>query len=157
MARVYKTIRLAQKAKIWIDQLIVRRERELKEEIKNGLLDKLETDIQNHYSELLDGISFNLVLKVSAASVIEQAYRYCKKRNFSEKEWASIQKHMDAFVVKENFSDKSTVTPRLFLDETVLEGLEEYRYHFKSDEPGKRLPRLSYIIKLVVFAFYNKF
>lgn len=64
---------------------------------------------------------------------------------------------MDAFVVKENFSDKSTVTPRLFLDETVLEGLEEYRYHFKSDEPGKRLPRLSYIIKLVVFAFYNKF
>lgn len=157
MARVYKTIRLAYEAKIWIDQLIVQRERELKEEIKNGLIEKLETDIQNHYSELLDGISFNLVLKVSAASVIEQAYRYCKKRNFSEEEWTSIQNHMDAFVMKENFCDKSTVTPRLFLDETVLEGLEEYRYHFKSDEPGKRLPRLSYIIKLVVFAFYNKF
>lgn len=85
MARVYKTIRLAHEAKIWIDQLIVRRERELKEEIKNGLLDKLETDIQNHYSELLDGISFNLVLKVSAASVIEQAYRYCKKEILARK------------------------------------------------------------------------
>ena len=71
MARVYKTIRLAYEAKIWIDQLILRRERELKEEIKIGLTDKLETDMQEHYGDLLDGISFNVVLKVSAGSVIE--------------------------------------------------------------------------------------
>ena len=156
MARVYKTIRLAYEAKIWIDQLILRRERELKEEIKIGLTDKLETDMQEHYGDLLDGISFNVVLKVSAGSVIEQAYRFCKKRNFTDDEWEKIQNRMDRTVVKENFQNEDSVTPRIFLDENVLEGLEEYRYHFKSDEPGKRLPRLSYIIKLVVFAFYSR-
>ena len=63
---------------------------------------------------------------------------------------------MDRTIVKENYKDKSSVTPRLYLDENVLDGLEEYRYHFKSDEPSKRLPRLSYIIKLIIFAFYSQ-
>ncbi|EEV29480.1 hypothetical protein [Enterococcus casseliflavus] len=156
MARVYKAVRLAYEAKIWIDKLIIHRERELKNELKNGLINKLETDMQEHYSDLLDGISFNVVLKVSAGSVIEQAYRYCKKQNFTDDDWEKIQNRMDRTIVKENYKDKSSVTPRLYLDENVLDGLEEYRYNFKSDEPSKRLPRLSYIIKLIIFAFYSQ-
>ncbi|GET13822.1 hypothetical protein SN4111_00840 [Ligilactobacillus agilis] len=156
MSKIYKTVRLAYSAKVWIDHLIVCRERELKEEIKNGLLDKLETDIQNNYSEILDGISINVILKVSAGSVIEQAYRFCKTRNFTDDEWEEIQTRMDKTVVKENFQNENTVTPRIFLERNVLEGLEELRYKFKRNEPGKRLPKLSYIIKLVVFAFYSQ-
>lgn len=155
MVRVYKTIRLAYEAKVWIDELILRRECELKEEIKNGLVNRLETDMQEFYTDLLNGISFNVVLKVSAGSIIEQAYRYCKKQNFTDDEWDKIQHLMNRTIVTENFQNESSVTPRIFLDENILDGLEEFRNHFKSDEPGKRPPRLSYVIKLVIFAFYS--
>lgn len=37
MARVYKAVRLAYEAKIWIDKLIIHRERELKNELKKWL------------------------------------------------------------------------------------------------------------------------
>ena len=55
-----------------------------------------------------------------------------------------------------DFQSETTVTPRLYLDENILDGLEQYRYKFKINEKGKSLPRLSYIIKLVVFAFLDK-
>lgn len=38
MEKVYKTVRLAYETKIWIDKLIVYRERQLQVEIKNGLI-----------------------------------------------------------------------------------------------------------------------
>ena len=156
MARVYKTVRLAYETRVWMDKLILTREQELKRQLKNGLTDKLETDMQEHYSDLLNGISFNVVLKVSSGSVLEQALKKKKKQNFSDEEWEKIQINMERTIIKEDFQDETSVTPRLYLDENILEGLEEYRYHFKNDAPGKRLPRLSYIIKLVVFAFYHE-
>lgn len=155
MAKVYKTIRLAYETKLWLDKLIIFRERQLQAEIKNGLIKNLELEIQNQFNELLNGISLNLVLKVSSGSVLEQAYRYCQKQNFSEEEWSKIEKRMRHAVKEENFQTETTVTPKFYLDEDILDGLEHYRYTFKSDKPGKRLPLLSYIIKLVVFAFYD--
>lgn len=46
-----------------------------------------------------------------------------------------------------DFQSETTVTPRLYLDENILEGLEQYGYKFKTNEKGKSLPRLSHIIK----------
>lgn len=156
MARVYKTVRLAYETKVWIDKLILSREKKLKEEMKNGLVDRLETNMQDDYAELLNGVSFNVVLKVSSGSVLEQAYRYCETQKFSDEEWKKIQVDMERTIEENNFQEETSVTPRLYLDEKVLDGLEHYQYHFKSDKPGKRVPRLSYIIKLVVFAFYSQ-
>lgn len=155
MAKVYKTIRLAYETKIWLDRLIVHREKQLQTEIKKGYVKNLEEEIQNQFSELLDGISLNLVLKVSSGSILEQAYRYCQKQNFSDEEWSKIEKRMKHAIKEENYQTETTVTPKFYLDEGILDGLENYRYRFKIDEPGKRLPLLSYIIKLVVFAFYD--
>ncbi|WP_429975763.1 hypothetical protein [Enterococcus sp. DIV0086] len=155
MAKVYKTVRLAYETKIWIDKLIVYRERQLQVEIKNGLIKKLEEEIQSQFNELVNGVSLNLVLKVSSGSVLEQAYRYCEKQNLSNEEWSKIEKRMNHAVKENDFKTETTVTPKFYLDEDILDGLEHYRYRFKIDEPGKRLPLLSYIIKLVVFAFYD--
>lgn len=155
MVKVYKTIRLAYETKIWLDKLIVYREKQLQVEIKNGLIKNLEMEIQSQFNELLNGLSLNFVLKVSSGSVLEQAYRYCQMRNFSDEEWAKIEIRMKNAIKEENFQTETTVTPKLYLDEDVLDGLEYYRYKFKINEPGKRLPLLSYIIKLVVFAFYD--
>lgn len=55
MAKVYKTVRLAYETKIWIDKLIVYRERQLQVEIKNGLIKKLEEEIQSQFNELVNG------------------------------------------------------------------------------------------------------
>lgn len=155
MAKVYKTIRLAYETKIWLDKLIIYREKQLQTEVKNGLIKKLEKDVQSQFNELLNGLSLNLVLKVSSGSILEQAYRYCQTKNFSDKEWSKLEKRMKHMIKEENFQTETTVTPKFYLDEDVLDGLEQYRYIFKIEEPGKRLPLLSYIIKLVVFAFYD--
>lgn len=86
---------------------------------------------------------------------MEQAYRYCEKQNLSDEEWSKIEKRMNHAVKENDFKTETTVTPKFYLDEDILDGLEHYRYRFKIDEPGKRLPLLSYIIKLLVFAFYD--
>ena len=46
-----------------------------------------------------------------------------------------------------NPSLETSVTPRLYLDENVLNGLDEFRYHLMKEDGATRLPRLSYIIK----------
>lgn len=156
MTRVYKTVRLAYETKLWIDELIIYREKQLQSEIKQGIVNDLEAKMQKQFSDVLDGISFNIVMKVSSGSVLEQAYRYCETNNFSDEEWLKIEGRMVREIKNCDFQSETTVTPRLYLDENILDGLEQYRYKFKINEKGKSLPRLSYIIKLVVFAFLDK-
>ena len=156
MMRVYKTVRLAYETKLWLDQLIIYREKQLQQEMKKGIISELEAKMQNQYGEILDGISFNIVMKVSSGSVLEQAYRYCEAQEFSNEEWSEIERRMIREIKNCDFQSETTVTPRLYLDENILDGLEQYRYKFKINEKGKSLPRLSYIIKLVVFAFLDK-
>lgn len=156
MTRVYKTVRLAYETKLWIDELIIYREKQLQSEIKKGIVNDLEAEMQEQFSDVLDGISFNIVMKVSSGSVLEQAYRYCEAQEFSDEEWSEIERRMIREIKNCDFQSETTVTPRLYLDENILDGLEQYRYKFKINEKGKYLPRLSYIIKLVVFAFLDK-
>ena len=148
MVRVYKSVRLAYEAKVWIDELIQKKERKIKELNQDNFLNTLEqTLLSNHYDEL-NGVSFNIVLKASIGSIIEEAYRNTK--NYSIAKWQNLRQEME-----KDPSLETSVTPRLYLDENVLNGLDEFRYHLMKEDGATRLPRLSYIIKLVVYSYWK--
>ena len=55
-----------------------------------------------------------------------------------------------------DFSEKTTVT-EVYIDDEILSELEIYQDIWRSKKSGKKLIRLSYIIKLVLFAeYYSK-
>lgn len=153
MVRVYKTVRLAYGAKVWIDELIQKNERKIKELSQDNFLNTLEqTLLSNHYNEL-NGISCNIVLKASIGSVIEEAYRNTK--HYSIDKWQRLRQEMEKDIKTVNPSLETSVTPRLYLDENVLDGLDEFRYHLMKEDNATRLPRLSYTIKLVVYSYWK--
>ena len=153
VVRVYKTVRLAYEAKVWIDELIQNNERKIKELSQDNFLNTLEqTLLSNHYDEL-NGLSFNIVLKASIGSVIEEAYRNTK--HYSIDKWQKLRQEMEKDIKNVNPSLETSVTPRLYLDENVLNGLDEFRYHLMKEDGATRLPRLSYIIKLVVYSYWK--
>ena len=92
-------------------------------------------------------------MKASIGSVIEESYRNTKHYSIDNgknyvKKWKKISKNV-------NPSLETSVTPRLYLDENVLNGLDEFRYHLMKEDGVTRLPRLSYIIKLVVYSYWK--
>ena len=151
MAREYKTVRLSYEAKVWINELILKRNTELQKEIKEGLLGKLEDKMFELNPQLLDGVSISLVLKVTNGSVIEQAVR--ATREYDIEKWRKVMAEMEVAKKKIQVVDVTDVTPRLYLNVEILDELEQLRYKLRAD--GDCLPRLSYVIKLVVFAFYS--
>ncbi|BCP62602.1 TPA: hypothetical protein ACGOYL_001924 [Streptococcus suis] len=154
MTRVYKSVRLAYEAKVWIDELIQEKERKIQELNKVDFLDKLEkTLLTDHYNEL-NGLSFNIILKASIGSVIEESYR--NTRHYPIDKWKKLRQQMEADVKNVNPNLETTVTPRIYLDEDVLAGLDDFRYELMKEDGATRLPRLSYIIKLVVYSYWKE-
>lgn len=154
MTRVYKSVRLAYEAKVWIDELIQEKERKIQELNKEDFLDKLEkTLLKNHYDEL-NGLSFNIILKASIGSVIEESYRNTK--HYPIDKWQMLRQQMERDVKNVNPNLETTVTPRIYLDEDVLAGLDDFRYVLMKEDCATRLPRLSYIIKLVVYSYWKE-
>ncbi|VRC35727.1 Uncharacterised protein [Streptococcus pneumoniae] len=154
MTRVYKSVRLAYEAKVWIDELIQEKERKIQELNKEDFLDKLEkTLLKNHYDEL-NGLSFNIILKASIGSVIEESYRNTK--HYPIDKWQKLRQQMERNVKNVNPNLETTVTPRIYLDEDVLAGLDDFRYVLMKEDCATRLPRLSYIIKLVVYSYWKE-
>lgn len=156
MGRINKTVRLAHETKLWIDELVSAKELELREELSNGLISKLEESVFNTNKEILNGVSCNVVLKVTNGSVIEQAYR--NTVDYTKTDWEKMRIRMESELSSEvDYSKESSVTPKLYMSEEVLNGLEFYQDEWRYKESGKRLIRLSYVIKLVVFAeYFNK-
>lgn len=149
MARVYKSVRLSHEAKVWIDNLIEYRTKLLKQSMKDGLVYNLENELCK--KEELNGVSVNIVLNVTIGSVIEQAYRETK--NFSNEKWHEVIEQME--VAKKNIESRNveSVTPRLFINEDILEGLDDLRIKLRRE--GHGIPRLSFVIKIVIFAMYS--
>lgn len=155
MTRVNKTVRLAYETKLWIDELINIKELELREQVNNEFISSLEKQLFDRNPYILNGVSCNIILKVTSGSVIEQAYRNTK--HYSLEDWSKLEKLMKRKLLEVDFSEETTVTPRLYIDDEILNELEIYQDIWRSKEPGKRLVRLSYVIKLVVFAeYYSK-
>lgn len=151
MAREYKTVRLAYEAKVWVNELIIKRNSELQSEMKNGLIEKLENQMFALNPHVLDGISFNVVLKVSVGSVLEQAVR--ATREYDKQRWYEIAKQMEEEKKKIQNVDVADITPRIYVSSEIWDQLECLRYLLRGE--GASLPRLSYIIKLVIYAGYS--
>lgn len=155
MTREYKTVRLSYEAKVWLNDLIKKRNGEMQKDIKEGLIDVLEKKLIDDESlfNLLNGLSVNVVLKVTIGSVIEQAVRFT--RDYSEEEWNKTIIMMESAIKRIKDDDVSDITPRLYLNKEIIEELENLRLRLTSG--GSRLLRLSYIIKLVVYAFHENY
>jgi len=153
MYKEYKTVRIARDCKYWLNSLITLKESELKK-CKTDLIADHERILKEH-SDFSDGFSPTISIGVTSGSILEAAYRYVRDEKIDLKE---IRKQIDH--LKHNYSAPSklnvgTLTPRFYLDSEILDQLEKYQGSLKSDEMQRPL-MLNYIIKLVIFAFYEK-
>ena len=147
--RIYKSVRLSAVTSVWADDLINWKEGQLEEELTNGLVENAENKLLREFP-FLNGISRNISFKVSFSSIVEMCYR--NTSNYSIDQWDIIAEEMEKFKVK---IDNETTTPKLYLDEPIWVGLENYQQKLMGKN-NKRVLRLSYIIKLVLFAGWKQ-
>lgn len=152
--REYKTVRLAYEAKAWINGLILEREKKLQQDLKEKTIAMLEDETFENNRELLDGVSVTLALRVTAGSVIEEAFR--KTQGYTDEEWAAKAIEMEA-AINELDTDEvnvDSITPRLYLNTDVIDGFSQMRLRLKTANGG--VARLSYCMKLVVYAYMTE-
>lgn len=149
--RLYKSVRLASITSIWADELIAWKQEELDNELKNGLLESAESQLLKE-SPFLNGISRNISFKVSFSSVVELCYRITEKYTIDD--WENTAKEMESY--KNTYDNEPSNTPKLYLEDFIWDGLENYQRKLMG-ENNKRILRLSYIIKLVLFAGWKEY
>lgn len=152
VAKDYLNVRLSYEAKFWIEKLQEYKQQELDNHMNNGLIEDIENIVIENHLEKLDGVSVTIILKVSSSSIVEVAFK--KTENYSLKEWQQVIEKLE----KENNlvyyqKDIGTLTPRLYLDEKIIKGLEHYRIAFKTEKNIRSL-KMSYVIKCIVYAYY---
>lgn len=150
MSREYINVRLSYEAKYWIEQLQELKQQELNRRIDEGLVEDIEKKVFEEFS--LDGVSTTIILKVSASSIIEDAFRRTEK--YSLEQWKKVNNKLRD-TEKEIDSQKKigTLTPRFYLGTSIIKGLEGYCITFMT-EKNIRSVKLSYVIKCVVHAYY---
>lgn len=149
--RIYKSVRLASVTSMWADELISLKQQQLDKEMQNGLLEHAESELLKDFP-FLNGISRNITFKVSFSSVVELCYRITE--DYSMDDWETISKQMEQF--KDTSDNDTSNTPKLYLEESVWHGLEHYQRLLMSED-NKRILRLSYILKLVLFAGWKDY
>lgn len=147
MKRIYKTFRLAYETKYWINQIIEHKEKELQEQ--TNLLTTIEDSILKEYS--LDGISLTITLNVTTGSIIELAVK--ESENIAISQWEEIAAEVEVEKNKINITGENTSTPKICLSEEAYNKLEALQLKLKT---GKRVPLISYVIKLVIYNLYKK-
>lgn len=146
--RIYKSVRLASIVNVWVDDLVNLKQIELENE--EGLAERAETSLLETFP-VLNGVSRNISFKVSFSSIVEMCYR--NTANYSKNEWDILAKEME----KQNYKiETSTTTPKLYLEDKIWNGLESYQRKLMG-ENNRRILRLSYIIKLVIFAGWKQY
>ena len=146
--RIYKSVRLASIVNVWVDDLVNLKQIELENE--EGLVERAETSLLDTFP-VLNGVSRNISFKVSFSSIVEMCYR--NTANYTKNEWEVLANEME----KQNYKiETSTTTPKLYLDNEIWNGLESYQRKLMG-ENNRRILRLSYIIKLVIFAGWKQY
>ena len=146
--RIYKSVRLASIVNVWVDDLVNLKQIELENE--EGLAERAETSLLDTFP-VLKGVSRNISFKVSFSSIVEMCYR--NTANYTKNEWEVLANEME----KQNYKiETSTTTPKLYLDNEIWNGLESYQRKLMG-ENNRRILRLSYIIKLVIFAGWKQY
>ncbi|HAT4093904.1 TPA: hypothetical protein I9Z34_002422 [Clostridium perfringens] len=150
MARDYLNVRLSYEAKYWLEQLQEFKQQELNRRIDNGLVEDIEKKVLEEFS--LDGVSTTIILKVSASSIIEDAFRSTEM--YSAEKWKKINDKLVETEKEIDFKKKiGTLTPRFYLETDIIKGLEGYCITFMTDK-NIRSVKLSYVIKCVIHAYY---
>lgn len=155
MSREYISIRLSYEAKFWLEKLQSHIQENLDKTIHENEIEEMEKILKQYLekkSDSLGGVSITNILKVSASSIIEKAYYYTS--NYSTEKWLEIDKLAQNSKVESNL-EIGTLTPRLYLDKEVINGLEKYRYDFKK-EKMVRVAKMSYVIKNVLYAYQRE-
>ncbi|QGH03933.1 hypothetical protein EA458_05110 [Streptococcus dysgalactiae subsp. dysgalactiae] len=149
------TLRFKDNIKYWLECLQEEVQTTLDSSINEYDMKKFEQLIVDKLEEkasLLGAVSITTFFKVSSSSVIEKAFR--ETRGYSQSEWAELANQMKVTKVKQDM-EIGTLTPRLYLQNDIISELEKYQTLFKSDDMVRQV-RMSYVIKLVTFAYYNK-
>lgn len=150
MEKIYKTIRISRECKYWLNEIIIKKEEELKEK-KTQLISIYENQLRNNSD--FEGFSPCVSVSVSCGGILEAAFKYTQQ---DEIQWDKLIEEMN---IDKNKIDKNidvgTLTPRFYLYNDVLDGLELYRSTLKSPEMQRNL-MLNYVIKLVIYAYYKK-
>lgn len=151
--RLYKSVRLASVTFLWLEDLIRLKELELSDSMNSGLIDKAENSLLENFP-ILNGVSRNLSLKVSISSIIEMSYR--KSIDYSKDDWYHLATEMENVQATTSIDEPQySNAQKLYLDSTVWTGLENYQQQLMGPS-NKRALRLSYVIKLVIFAEWIK-
>lgn len=159
--RDYLNIRLSYEAKFFIESIQTQLQESLRSSISENEVPLIEQSIKsfiNHeFNELdpktIDAISVTTILKVSSSSVIEGAFKYSSNSNFSLEKWRAIEHEMRAFKIDKNI-EVGSLTPKLYLEKDIISALNQYQKDFMK-ESMIRVVRLSYVISIVVFAYYK--
>ncbi|HFU5941011.1 Uncharacterised protein [Enterococcus durans] len=153
--REYMNIRLSYEAKLWIEKIQNKIQEKLDDEISTVEQYEIETLIKDYLKEknaILSGVSITNILKVSTSSVIEDA---CYSTwDYSLDKWLEIDEKMQKYSFKSDI-EVGSLTPKLYLEKSVVERLKKYQKDFMKDSMV-RVVKMSYVIKVVVFAHYLK-
>ena len=155
MNRTYMNIRLAYEAKYWLECIQAEVQKDLDSSIEEEDMEEIERLIMEKLEQknaLLGAVSITTFFKVSSSSVIEKAFQETK--NYTQSEWIDLARQMKVTPVKQDM-EIGTLTPRLYLKNNIISELEKYQTLFKSDDMVRQV-RMSYVIKLLVFAYYKK-
>ncbi|HFU3942660.1 hypothetical protein [Streptococcus equi] len=155
MSRNYMNIRLAYETKFWLECLQEEVQKVLDSSIEEEDMKEFECLIMRELEQknaLLGAVSITTFFKVSSSSVIEKAYQETK--NYTQSEWAELARQMKTTKVQQDMKI-GTLTPRLYLEDSIIAELEKYQILFKSEEMVRQV-RMSYVLKLLVFAYYKK-
>jgi len=149
MARDFLSVRLSYDAKYFIEKLKQHKQELLDKELANDLIERIEKDIVEKYVDELDCVSTTIILKVSSASIIENAYQELYKKTPAD--WETYNSLMLSTKIDGEINVGSQ-TPRMFLKLEVIKWLESLQETFKTDKGNNA--KMSYVIKCVAHASY---
>lgn len=156
MSRTYMSIRLSYEAKYWLERLQVIITDQLNEQISKEDLDVIESNIKQYLenkNDNLGAISITTIFKVSSSSIIEKAYQETK--DYLPEQWTQVEQSISEGIrrIPKN-KDVGTLAPRLYLEDKIISGLEQYQKDFMHPDMVRQT-KLSYVLKLVIYAYYT--
>lgn len=157
MSRSYMSVRLSYDAKYCIDVIQASIQHELDKNINETDLSYIEKKINDYLenkNDILGGVSISTLFKVTVSSVIEKAFYYSK--DFTVEQWEAVRvsyiENSDEIPKDKNVGNLAL---RLYLDDEIISRFERYQKDFMLEDMV-RIARMSYVIKLVVYAYFKQ-
>lgn len=149
MSRVYKTVRIDNQTKYWLNELIYLKENELSK-VKDALIEKFE--FQLYSNKEMEGYSPSLNINVSSGSILEAAVN--SNEYFDKDYFINV---MNNFKTMESYDDLilGSTTPRFYIQEQTLNKIEEFRDYLRSSEGELKVP-INQIVKVLIYLYYLK-